>query len=126
MQWEHFAGGAAGGGTTHVKIIKPSAGGKTDQNAHPHVDSTGKIALVHNGILMNANELRNDLKGKGHEFSGQTDTEVMTKLIGDVYERNRAPDYGLREAVEDALKECEGTWVRIANGRLCITDRILQ
>lgn len=46
-------------------------GGKTDENAHPHVDSSGKIALVHNGTLNNANELRAMLQAKGHSFTSK-------------------------------------------------------
>jgi glucosamine--fructose-6-phosphate aminotransferase (isomerizing) len=60
-------------------------GGKTDENAHPHVDSSGKIALVHNGTINNANELRTELQEMGHVFTSQTDTEVIAKLIGHYY-----------------------------------------
>lgn len=86
-----------------------TTGGKTDQNAHPHVDSSGKIALVHNGTIDNANELRKQLQDKGHKFTSQTDTEVIAKLIGDVYERNS--EFTLRAAVEEAMSYCQGTWV---------------
>jgi len=57
-------------------------GGKTDENAHPHYDSSGKISLVHNGTLNNANQLRRELQKLGHVFLSQTDTEVIAKLIG--------------------------------------------
>jgi glutamine---fructose-6-phosphate transaminase (isomerizing) len=60
-------------------------GGKTDANAHPHVDSSGKIALVHNGTINNANELRHELQQMGHVFTSQTDTEVIAKMIGHYY-----------------------------------------
>lgn len=88
-------------------------GGKTDENAHPHVDSSGKIALVHNGTLNNANELRRKLQGMGHKFTSQTDTEVIAKLIGLYKDQDKST---LQEATEKALLECDGSW------GLCIMD----
>lgn len=92
-------------------------GGKTDENAHPHVDSTGKIALVHNGTLNNSNELRRKLQSEGHAFTSQTDTEVIAKLIGSYYEKmtegvdkSKISATVVKEATEKALLECEGTW----------------
>ena len=82
-------------------------GGKTDANAHPHVDSSGKIALVHNGTLNNANDLRRMLQEKGHIFTSQTDTEVIAKLIGDIYEKG---NMNVRDATEQALALCDGSW----------------
>ena len=83
-------------------------GGKTDENAHPHVDSSGKIALVHNGTLNNANELRRVLQGEGHHFTSQTDTEVIVKLIGKYYQEEAG--ISLKDATEKALRLCDGTW----------------
>ena len=88
-------------------------GGKTDENAHPHTDSSGKIALVHNGTLNNANELRRELEAKGHAFSSQTDTEVIAKLIGHYKELDKLT---VKEATEKSLLRCDGTW------GLCIMD----
>jgi glucosamine--fructose-6-phosphate aminotransferase (isomerizing) len=93
-------------------------GGKTDENAHPHVDSSGKIALVHNGTINNANELRHELQQLGHSFTSQTDTEVIAKLIGHYYndvnyetERTTIPTKGnLKLATEYALLRCDGSW----------------
>lgn len=82
-------------------------GGKTDENAHPHTDSSGKIALVHNGTINNANELRKELKEIGHRFSSQTDTEVIAKLIGHIRESEHL---SVVEATEKALGRCDGTW----------------
>lgn len=82
-------------------------GGKTDANAHPHLDSSGKIALVHNGTLNNSNELRRMLQAKGHVFTSETDTEVMAKLIGDVYDNKKC---NIRDATEEALTLCDGSW----------------
>ncbi|KAL3944241.1 MAG: hypothetical protein SGBAC_001684 [Bacillariaceae sp.] len=82
-------------------------GGKTDENAHPHTDSSGKIALVHNGTLTNSNELRRELQAEGHKFTSQTDTEVIVKLIGKYYDKGGVT---LKEATEEALQLCDGTW----------------
>jgi len=82
-------------------------GGKTDENAHPHTDSSGKIALVHNGTLTNSNELRRELQAEGHKFTSETDTEVIVKLIGKYYDQG---GISLKDATEKALKLCDGTW----------------
>jgi glucosamine--fructose-6-phosphate aminotransferase (isomerizing) len=82
-------------------------GGKTDENAHPHTDSSGKIALVHNGTLTNSNELRRELQAEGHNFTSQTDTEVIAKLVGKYY---HIGETSLKEATEKALLKCDGTW----------------
>lgn len=73
-------------------------GGVTPQNAHPHLNSTGSIAVVHNGIIENYQELRDELKAKGHEFLSETDTEVIPHLIDE--EMKTAPDFAsaLRQA----------------------------
>ena len=82
-------------------------GGKTDENAHPHTDSSGRIALVHNGTLNNANELRKELQGLGHKFSSQTDTEVIAKLVGHYY---KPGELSVKSATEKALARCDGSW----------------
>ncbi len=56
-------------------------GEPVDHNAHPHIDSTGKIALVHNGIIENFATLKEWLTRQGHVFRTETDTEVLTELI---------------------------------------------
>jgi len=56
-------------------------GGVTVANAHPHLDCTGRIAVVHNGIVENFQKLRKELKAKGHKFVSETDTEVIAHLI---------------------------------------------
>lgn len=80
---------------------------QTDRNAHPHVDATGKIAVVHNGSILNKQILRNELKALGYKFEGQTDTEVIAKLIGHYYKDD---EVDLREATKKAMKRCEGAW----------------
>jgi glucosamine--fructose-6-phosphate aminotransferase (isomerizing) len=56
-------------------------GGVTSENAHPHTDCNGKIAIVHNGIIENYQEIKESLKARGHEFKSQTDSEVVAHLI---------------------------------------------
>jgi glucosamine--fructose-6-phosphate aminotransferase (isomerizing) len=79
-------------------------GPPTEVNAHPHLDQSGDIALVHNGIIENYRSLRARLEGKGHHFLSETDTEVLAHLIGEC-------DKGdLFQAVCDALHQVEGTF----------------
>ena len=79
-------------------------GAPTEANAHPHSDCQGKIWLVHNGIIENYQELKNNLEKKGHKFLSQTDTEVIAHLIEDSYQGN------LDEALKRALKVLKGTY----------------
>src|SRR6185295_17152322 len=60
-------------------------GAPNEVNAHPHLDDTGRIAIVHNGIIENYAPLKKFLEDKGHTFVSQTDTEVLAMLIGDLY-----------------------------------------
>ena len=79
-------------------------GPPTETNAHPHLDQSEDIALVHNGIIENYRSLRARLEGRGHHFYSETDTEVLAHLIGDC-------DKGdLFQAVCDALHQVEGTF----------------
>jgi glucosamine--fructose-6-phosphate aminotransferase (isomerizing) len=71
--------GASHGAIGHTRWA--THGHPTDDNAHPHVDCTGRLALVHNGIIENYLELKADLEMKGHAFTSATDTEVMAHLI---------------------------------------------
>ncbi len=79
-------------------------GPPTEVNAHPHLDQSGDIALVHNGIIENYRSLRARLEAKGHLFLSETDTEVLSHLIGDRYDGN------LFQAVCDALHQVEGAF----------------
>lgn len=54
----------------------------SDGNSHPHLDQSGTISVVHNGVIENFEQLREKLKAKGHEFKSDTDTEVLAHLIG--------------------------------------------
>ncbi len=80
-------------------------GGITDENAHPHMDCTHSIALVHNGIIENYAELRDFLAQKGHKFSSETDSEVVAHLIEEFYK-----GVPLEEATRLALHKLEGSY----------------
>ncbi len=73
-------------------------------NAHPHLDCTGKIAVVHNGVITNFRELRRKLTSEGHNFVSETDTEVIPHLIEKYNTGN------LEEAVAAALHDIEGSY----------------
>jgi glutamine---fructose-6-phosphate transaminase (isomerizing) len=80
-------------------------GGVTEANCHPHVDLRDRVAIVHNGIIDNVEALRAELAAAGAKFASETDTEVLSELIG------RGVDSGLslRDAVVAAMKRVEGT-----------------
>ncbi len=77
-------------------------------NAHPHVDCNGKIAVVHNGIIENFNELRLELENLGHTFRSKTDTEVIPHLIEENLVKN--PSQNLADAVLETVKRLEGSY----------------
>ena len=79
-------------------------GAPTARNAHPHTDGSQEIALVHNGIIENYEALRAKLLELGHEFSSDTDTEVLVHLISEAFEGN------LEAAVAAALSRVQGTY----------------
>ena len=79
-------------------------GSPTQNNAHPHCDASGRLALIHNGIIENYRVLRTFLEKQGLEFDSDTDTEVLAKLIGYFYEGD------LAEAVRRALRDVRGTF----------------
>ena len=79
-------------------------GEPTDVNAHPHTDCSGRIALVHNGIIENAGTLKAVLRKHRHKLSSETDSEVLVHLIEQLY------DGSLEEAVAAALRQVEGAY----------------
>jgi glucosamine--fructose-6-phosphate aminotransferase (isomerizing) len=87
-------------------------GGVTDENAHPHFDQSGKLCLVHNGVIENYATLREQLQREGHTFQGQTDTEVLAHLVGKHYDAaGGEPSKGrLIDALRAALKQVVGTY----------------
>jgi glucosamine--fructose-6-phosphate aminotransferase (isomerizing) len=81
-------------------------GGVSENNAHPHRDCGGGVAVVHNGILDNADELRAELAARGHTFRSQVDTEVVAHLI----EEEVAHTGALATATTAAVRRLRGTW----------------
>jgi glucosamine--fructose-6-phosphate aminotransferase (isomerizing) len=81
-------------------------GAPTEANAHPHFSADGDIALAHNGIIENADELRKDLEELGYEFRSETDTEVIIHLIDEAFKGNQT----LEDAVAAALLQVEGAY----------------
>jgi glutamine---fructose-6-phosphate transaminase (isomerizing) len=79
-------------------------GAPTTNNAHPHTDQSGRIAVIHNGIIENSGVIRKALEQRGHTFQSDTDTEVLAHLVGEFYQGN------LEEAVANALRDVEGAY----------------
>ncbi|MFI7098548.1 glutamine--fructose-6-phosphate transaminase (isomerizing) [Streptomyces sp. NPDC050161] len=106
-------------GTTGIAHTRwATHGAPTDENAHPHLDTEGKVAVVHNGIIDNASELRTRLTADGVDFASETDTEVLAHLIG------RSTADTLEEKVREALRHVDGTY-GIAVLHADFTDRIV-
>ena len=85
-------------------------GAPTDTNAHPHLDASGKLALVHNGVIENYLELKEHLAKAGHKFVSDTDTEILAHLIGDSFgQSTEKGEKRLIDAVRKALKQVQGT-----------------
>jgi glutamine---fructose-6-phosphate transaminase (isomerizing) len=83
-------------------------GEPNDRNAHPHVSASGKLAMIHNGIIENFNQLKKELIKKGYQFKSDTDTEVLLNFIEDIQNNNNC---ALEEAVRIALKRVVGAYV---------------
>ncbi|HET6381724.1 MAG TPA: glutamine--fructose-6-phosphate transaminase (isomerizing) [candidate division Zixibacteria bacterium] len=101
---EHLNGSAPPGhpGIAHTRWA--THGRPSDTNAHPHTDCTGKLALIHNGIIENYAEIKQRLLASGHTFTSETDTEVLVHLVEERYEGD------LVEAVRTALAEVRGAY----------------
>src|SRR5690606_26108160 len=82
-------------------------GEPNDENAHPHYSATGKLAIIHNGIIENYSALKQDLIAKGHTFHSDTDTEVFIHFIEDIKEKENC---SLDEAVRLALTKVVGAY----------------
>ena len=86
-------------------------GRPNDLNAHPHVDCTGKITVIHNGIIENFRELRDGLEARGHTLESETDTEALAHLIEEAYEGD------LADAVRAALRRVVGAYAIVVMHR---------
>ena len=104
MLEQELAGDLPGGtlGIGHTRWA--THGAPTTPNAHPHTDQSGRIAVIHNGIIENSAAIRKTLERRGHTFTSETDTEVLAHLVGEFYEGN------LEEAVATALREVDGAY----------------
>ncbi|NCA99522.1 MAG: glutamine--fructose-6-phosphate transaminase (isomerizing) [Clostridia bacterium] len=92
-------------------------GAPSDENSHPHLSASGRIAVVHNGIIENYLELKRFLQDQGFEFASETDTEVVAHLLEYHYEEDAGQD--ILEAVRRTLSDLEGSY---ALGVLCADD----
>jgi len=92
----------SGTGIAHTRWA--THGAPNDINAHPHLDCSGKLAVVHNGVIENYRSLKIYLEKKGHQFYTETDTEVLAHLFEEYYKGD------LFEAVREALLNVEGTY----------------
>jgi glucosamine--fructose-6-phosphate aminotransferase (isomerizing) len=99
----HIATDGVAGGTGIAHTRWATHGAPAVHNAHPHF-SNDRIALVHNGIIENHDELRAELQGKGYVFDSQTDTEVIAHLVHHLY------DGDLFDAVQQAVKRLKGAY----------------
>ena len=87
-------------------------GTPTDANAHPHHDQSGRLALVHNGVIENYASLRKRLEADGHLFLSETDTEVLAHLVGKYYDDSALAHSNRRmlDAIRASLKQVKGTY----------------
>ncbi|MFW5972030.1 MAG: glutamine--fructose-6-phosphate transaminase (isomerizing) [Bacillota bacterium] len=79
-------------------------GSPSDRNSHPHQDGSGDFVLVHNGIIENFQELKDELVNKGHQFKSETDTEVIAHLFKELYTGN------MKETIIKVIKRLEGSY----------------
>jgi glutamine---fructose-6-phosphate transaminase (isomerizing) len=86
-------------------------GGPTDRNAHPHVDCTGQLAVIHNGIIENFAALREELEKEGHHFNSETDTESVAHLLERAYEANGGD---LAAAMRTICQQLDGAFTLVA------------
>jgi glucosamine--fructose-6-phosphate aminotransferase (isomerizing) len=106
---KHSLNGSTGIGHTRWA----THGGVTDANAHPHVSSDGKFALIHNGVIENYSGMKKFLAGKGYTFKSETDTEALCNLIAYHYAKEPVVKNGgsrFLESVRKSLRHVEGTY----------------
>jgi len=103
-------------GTLGISHTRWATHGKaTEVNAHPHTDASGKLAIVHNGVIENYGVLKRKLQDKGYKFRTETDTEVLAFLIGVHFDGlDPKTENRLELAVMDALREVTGTYGLVA------------
>ena len=103
---------SAGGHFWHRSYALGDTWAPTEENAHPHRDCTGRIVVVHNGIVENYLELKRELTAQGHKFVTETDTEIIAHLIEQVQKEAEAAGKPmlLEDAVRRAVKRLTGAF----------------
>ncbi|WP_316822060.1 glutamine--fructose-6-phosphate transaminase (isomerizing) [Pedobacter gandavensis] len=105
---ENFSAGKVLSGTIGIGHTRwATHGAPSDRNSHPHTSNSGKLSIIHNGIIENYATLKEELIHRGHEFKSDTDTEVLVHLVEEIY-KNEKTD--LFEAVRLALNEVTGAY----------------
>ncbi|WP_316746589.1 glutamine--fructose-6-phosphate transaminase (isomerizing) [Pedobacter gandavensis] len=108
QELEKFSEGKDLSGTIGIGHTRwATHGAPSDRNSHPHTSNSGKLSIIHNGIIENYATLKEELIHRGHEFKSDTDTEVLVHLIEEIY-KNENTD--LFEAVRLALNEVTGAY----------------
>jgi len=102
LEWSEVRQAQCTAGIAHTRWA--THGAPTEANAHPHMDASRRVALVHNGIIENYRVIRAKLEAKGHRFDSETDTEALSRLVGEFYRGD------LRKAVVQALRQVEGAY----------------
>jgi glucosamine--fructose-6-phosphate aminotransferase (isomerizing) len=102
--------GAASAAMGHTRWA--THGGPTDRNAHPHRSASGKVAVIHNGIIENFAKLRDSLEARGVEMNSDTDTEVVAHLLGEMMAEH--PDITLAEGLRRVCLVLEGAFTLVA------------
>ncbi|WP_405778036.1 glutamine--fructose-6-phosphate transaminase (isomerizing) [Streptomyces sp. NBC_00859] len=98
-------------GTTGIGHTRwATHGAPNDENAHPHLDNAGRVAVVHNGIIENFAALRDELAGRGHVLASETDTEVTAHLLAEAY--SSCGD--LAEAMRQVCRRLDGAFTLVA------------
>ena len=105
---EHTIGKDISGKTGIGHTRWATHGEPSDRNAHPHLSSSGKLAMIHNGIIENYAQLKKELTQKGYVFKSDTDTEVLLNFIDEIKQNNVCT---LEEAIRVALKRVTGAYV---------------
>ena len=119
---ERFLGGKATESTIGIGHTRwATHGAPNDANAHPHLSQSGRLALIHNGIIENFRVLKDALTSHGYTFRSSTDSEVLVNLIEYVQDTNEC---SLEEAVRMALRQVVGAYA-IAVVKRGDTDRII-
>ncbi|MGO1597692.1 MAG: glutamine--fructose-6-phosphate transaminase (isomerizing) [Sphingobacterium sp.] len=106
---EEFIGQRTTQGTTAIGHTRWATHGEpSDRNAHPHKSRSGQLAMIHNGIIENYTQLKNELEKDGYTFQSDTDSEVLLNFIDDIRSKNEC---SLEEAIRIALKRVTGAYV---------------